>query len=211
MPTQVLRLHDDIEVKSNIELTLRERGKIKARRTGHNIWVNLGSEYLAELISLQSYSPDTPYTDYRIKYFGLGIGGSAQKALDVANYPPISGPYVGTNGQTDTDPTISTLERPVRVSGSPSAYPGVSGDAWLGLIGSSDPITVPGQSTFRRTFTQAEVNYSSFVSVPLSEIGLFTSGADPENYQNLLVAYHTFDTLSKTAAFSLEVVWTIRF
>lgn len=206
-----LSLRDEIEVKSNVLLVMRERGKIIARREGHNIWVSLGSEYLAERISLQSYDPDVPYNSYHVKYMGLGIGGTAQKALDVANNPPISGPYVGTNDQVDTDLTVSSLERPVRISGSESAYPGVGGDAWVGLIGSADPNSVPTQTTFRRTFTQADVNYGSFVSVPLSEIGLFLSSADPENYQNLLVAYHTFDTLMKTAAFSLEVVWTIRF
>lgn len=206
-----LRLKEDLEVKSNLLLTMRERGKIVARREGHNIWVSLGSEYLAERISLQSYDPDVPYNNYHLKYMGLGIGGTAQKALDTANNPPISGPYVGTNDQVDTDLTVTTIERPVRVSGSESAYPGVAGDAWVGLIGSSDPNTVPTQTTLRRTFTQSEINYGSFVSVPLSEIGLFLSSADPENYQNLLVAYHTFDTLMKTAAFSLEVIWTIRF
>jgi len=207
----MLRLRDVIEVKSNVLLLMRERGKIVARREGHNIWVSLGSEYLAERISLQSYAPDTPYNTYHVKYMGMGIGGTAQKALDVANNPPISPPYVGTNDQVATDLTVTTLERPVRISGSASAYPGIAGDAWVGLIGSADPNTVPTQTTFRRTFTQSEINYGSFVSVPLSEIGLFLSSADPENYQNLLVAYHTFDTLMKTPAFSLEVVWTIRF
>ena len=208
---RALRLHDALEVKSNIKLLLRERGKIVERREGHNIWVSIGSEYLAEHISLQSYDPDVPYNPYYVKYMGLGIGGSAQKALGVADSLPISPPYGGTNNQTDSDVTVATLERPVRISGSVTDYPGTAGDAWIGLIGSADPDTVPTQSTFRRTFTQSEINYTQFVSVPLSEIGLFLSSADPENYQNLLVAYHTFDTLMKTAAFSLEVIWTIRF
>jgi len=206
-----LQIRDDIEVKSNILLLARERGKIVQRREGHNIWVSLGSEYLAERISLQSYSPDVPYNPHHVKYMGLGIGGSAQKALSTANNLPISPPYTGTNDQVDTDLTVTTLERPIRISGSETAYPGVAGDDWVGLIGSADPNSVPTQTTFRRTFTQLEINYGSFVSVPLSEIGLFLSSADPENYQNLLVAYHTFDTLMKTAAFSLEVIWTIRF
>jgi hypothetical protein len=207
-----LNIRDAIEVKQNIKLLMRERGKIVARREGHNIWTNVGSEFLAELVALASYTPsDTPFRDDRIKYMGLGIGGSAQKALDTANNPPISPPYTGTNSQGDSDPAVTTLERPVRVTGSEVAYPGQSGDAWLGLIGTADPNTVPTQVTFRRTFTSIEINYGSLVSVPLSEIGLFTSIADPENYQNLVVAYHTFDTLMKTSAFSLEVIWTIRF
>jgi hypothetical protein len=207
----MLQLLDTIEVKQNLKLIMRERGKICARREGHNIWTILGSEFLAELTALQSYGPDVPFRDDRIKYMGLGIGGTRQLALDAANNLPVSPPYTGTNAQTDADVTVSTIERPVRVSGSASAYPGIAGDAWLGLIASADPSTVPTHVTFRRIFTQTEVNYGQFVSVPLSEIGLFTSASDPENYQNLMMAYDTFDTLSKTSAFDLEVIWTIRF
>jgi hypothetical protein len=118
---------------------------------------------------------------------------------------------VGTNAQTDTDESLVSLERPVRVSGSSSAYPGIAGDVWLGTIGSADPLTVPTQTTFRRLFTQTELSYGPFASVPLSEVGLFTSNSDPNNYLNPMIAYDTFDTISKTAAFELEVVWTIRF
>ena len=50
-----------------------------------------------------------------------------------------------------------------------------------------------------------------FLSVPLSEVGLLTAAADPGNYANTLVAYDTFDTISKTSAFDIEVEWTIRF
>jgi hypothetical protein len=60
-------------------------------------------------------------------------------------------------------------------------------------------------------FTQVEISFGPFVSVPLSEVMLFTEAADPENYQNTGVAYDTFDTLSKTTAFEIETVWTIKF
>ena len=202
---------DTIQVKNNLSLVCRERGKIVARRDGHNIWLDLGREYLAKLIALQSYGPDVPFTDARVKYLGFGIGGTRQLALATANSTPISPPYTGGNTQTDNDPTILTMERPVRVSGSSSAYPGVVGDTWIGRITSADPLTAPKQVTFRRIFTQLEVSYGPFVSVPLSEVGMFTSDADPENYQNNPVAYDTFDTLSKTSAVDIEVVWTIYF
>lgn len=206
-----MQLVETIEVKQNLSLVARERGKIVARRVGHNIFLDLGREWLSELIAYQSFGPDVPFRDDRIKYMGLGIGGSRQVALGVANSPPITPPYSGTNVQTDTDPTVQTLERPVRVSGSAAAYPGIAGDEWVGLIGSADPNTVPKQVTYTRVFTQVEVSYGAFASVPLSEIGLFTSAADPENYQNTAVAYDTFDTLSMTTAIELEVDWTLRF
>lgn len=206
-----MRTKDDIEVKQNLFITARERGKIVARREGHNIWVNLGREYLAELIAYNAFSPDVTERDDRIKYIGLGIGGNRQVAPGVANAAPISPPYVGTNVQTDTDPTVTVLERPVRVSGGSSAYPGLAGDVWVGLIQAPATHVLATEVTFKRLFTQSEVSYSPFNSVPLSEIGLFTSAADPNNYLNTLVAYDVFDTLSKTTSFEIEVEWTIRF
>ena len=103
------------------------------------------------------------------------------------------------------------MERPVRISGSTTAYPGIAGDQWVGLVGSADPLTVPTQVTFRRLFTLSEISYGPYMSVPISEVGLFTSAADPNNHQNTMIAYDTFDTISKTSAFELEVVWTLRF
>jgi hypothetical protein len=206
-----MRFQSTVEVKQNLKIFLRERGKIVDRREGHNIFLDLGREWLAQLVSYQSLGPDVAFRDDRVRYMGFGIGGNRQLQLSTANAAPISPPYVGTNAQTDTDATITTLERPVRTSGSSSAYPGLAGDVWLGTIGSADPLSIPTQTTFRRLFTQSEISYGPFASVPISEVGLFTSNADPTNYLNTMIAYDTFDTISKTTAFELEVIWSIRF
>ena len=206
-----LRLVEEIEVKQNLFITARDRGKIIARREGHNIWLNLGREYLASLISYASFNPITTERDDRIRYMGFGIGGTRQVAPGVANAAPISPPYTGTNNQTDTDPTITVIERPVRLSGSSSAYPGLAGDVWTGQVQAPATHAAATETTFKRLFTQEEISYAPFLSVPLSEIGLFTSAANPNYYLNTIIAYDCFDTLSKTVAFELEVVWTIRF
>lgn len=209
-------IKDDIEVKSNVFLTMRERGKLVARREGHNIWLNLGREYLAQLISYSSYTPLTPERNDRVRYMGLGIGGNRQIAPGVANSPPLGGAvppndYAGTNSQTDADPTVTRLERPVRVSGSNTAYPGLAGDVWIGQVQAPAVHPIATQVTFIRLFTQLEVSYGTYLSVPLSEVMLFTNAADPAVFNNTGVAYDTFDTLSKTNAFELEISWTIRF
>jgi len=206
-----LQIVDEIEVKQNLRIIARERGKIVAQRDGHNIWLNLGREYLAKLIAFISLGPDVPELDFRVKYMGLGIGGTAQVAPGVANALPISPPYVGTNVRTDVDPTVTYLERPVRVTGSSSPYPGLAGDVWLGTIQAPPGHATPYETTFSRFFSSLEVSYLPFLSVPLSEIMLFTSGADPGIYHNLGIAYDTFDTLSKTFAVELQVDWTLRF
>ncbi len=210
-PVGFFRKADVIEVKNNLRLTVRERGKIVARREGHNIWLNLGREYLASLIDYTSFSPLTTERDDRIQYMGVGIGGTQQLALTTANAPPLSTSYPGTNNQTDTDPTVTLLERAVRISGSSMAYPGSGGDVWLGQVTAPAVHTTATEVTFSRVFGSTDVSYSPFLVVPLSEIALFTSAANPSVYNNTAVAYDTFDTLSKTNAFQLEVQWTVRF
>jgi hypothetical protein len=200
-----------IEVRQNLSLIARERGKIVARRDGHNIWLNLGREYLAQLIHYTTFTPPTPERDDRIRYIGLGIGGNRQQMLGVVNSAPFSVAYPGSNVQTDNDPMVMQLERPVRISGSADPYPGQASDVWLAQIQAPSTHPVATQTTFSRVFTSLQVSYGPFLSVPLSEIGLFTSNANPNIYNNTMVAYDTFDTLSKTAAFELEVNWTIRF
>ena len=86
------RFVETVEVRNNLVLTARERGKIVARREGHNIWLNLGREYLASLIDYISFSPLTPERNDRIQYMGVGIGGTRQLALGVANSPPCKNP-----------------------------------------------------------------------------------------------------------------------
>lgn len=204
-----LRLKEDIHVKSNLSIIARERGKIVERRDGHNIWLALGDEWLARLIAYATFSPDVPEEDSRIKYMGFGIGGTRQQVTPVP--APVGTAYPGTNNQTDTDETITVLERPVRISGSDAVTPGLAGDQWLGTIQAPPTHPIPSQTTFTRLFGQLEISYAPYLSVPLSEIGLFLASSDPENYANTMVAYDTFDTISKTSAFELEVQWTIRF
>lgn len=216
-----MRFNEDIQVKQNLHLVARERGKIVARRDGHNIFVDLGRGWLSQLIAFASYNPDVYQRDDRVRYMGLGIGGTRQLALTTANSAPIGGPGdayeansatgIGGNAQTDLDRTVTTLERPVRVSGGVTNYPGVSSDQWLGLI--QAPVQHPsGTSTlFSRVFLSTEVSYMPYASVPLSEVGLFTSNANPNFYLNTLIAYDTFDTLSKTSSISIEVDWTFNF
>ena len=203
--------NETIEVKQNLIITARERGKIVARREGHNIWLNLGREYLAQLIAYTSMVGPTAERDDRIRYMGLGIGGDRQLMLGVANAAPIGTAYPGTNAQTDSNASVQTLERPVRVSGGSTAYPGVGTDVWLGQIAAPASHPVSTQTKFVRVFSGSDVSYGTFLSVPLSEVGLFAGAADPLVYNNTMVAYDTFDTISKTAAFELEIDWTIRF
>lgn len=206
-----IRIVEDIQVRSNLSLTMRDRGKIVARREGHNIWLNLGREYLAQLISYSSFSPLTPARDDRVRYMGLGIGGSRQLVSSGTMLPAVTAAYPGANSQLDTNPAVTQLQRPVRLSGSADPYPGQGADVWIGQIQAPPEHPVTTQTTFTRLFLSGEVSYGTFTTVPLSEIGLLTANANPNVFNNTLIAYDTFDTISKTLAFELEVAWTIRF
>lgn len=206
-----MKISDDIQVKSNLFITARERGKIVARREGHNIFLDYGREWLAGLIAYASFSPDVTEDDRRVRYMGFGIGGTRQIAPGFADTAPLTdyGP-VGGFTQTDTDPTLLRLERPVRFSG--SSGPGnTPGDAWAGQVQAPATHPLPTSVEFRRLVILDEISYAPYVSVPLSEIGLMLSDIDTNFPSNNVVAYDTFDTLSKTTAFELEVSWDLRF
>lgn len=220
-PTR-FHLSDTLQVKSNLELTMRERGKIIGRRKGHNIWLNLGRQYLAQLITYSSFtgSAGTPLRNDRVQYMGFGIGGTRQLALGTANASPLgasppspNGAYPGTNAQTDTDATVTTLERPVRVTGGATVYPYDPADVWLAQVQAPAWALddVPYDSTFGVLLQQTDVSYNPYLSVPLSEVMLFTGAANKNIYNNTGIAFDTFDTISKTTAFELETQWTIRF
>lgn len=205
-------------VKSNLKITLRERGKIVARREGHNIWLDFGRVHLAKLLCFTSFSPLTAEEDNRVSYMGFGIGGTQQIATAIADNDPMLSHYPGTNVATDAQPELLKLERPARFgwTSGPSAPTGVDplvydpGDIWLKQI---QTVTHPTTSStrFSLTATAADFNDSAYLVVPLSEVGLFHRGASVQSYNNSPVAYDTFDAIQKTGAFDLNVSWTIRF
>lgn len=204
--------------RSNLRLILRERGKVVARREGHNIWLDVGRIYLAQLLGYTSFSPLEPEQDNRITYIGFGIGGTRQTQPAIANNDPLLTHYPGTNTQTDAMPGLEQLERPVRFGWATGPNPPSGSDP---LIYDSDDIwlkraqipTHPIATSTRFTLvaTSDDINGGTYLAVPLSEIGLFHRGANPNTYNNSPVAYDTFDAVQKTGSYDLTVSWTIRF
>lgn len=215
-----------IKIESNVVLTARnKRGKIVERRDSHNIFLDYGRDWIAHLVGLDTAGAF--FREDRIKYMAFGIGGTAQKIASadirnpaIYNYPGYPNDWVGGAGsgdptQTDVDPSVTALEWPVLVST----------NNYFDLC--SQPHTFPGTVGVIR-FTSVlglnEVSFGGYPSVPLSEIGLFTAG-DPTALdttqapviaaglpaEKFMVAYNTFDTLSKTTLFYLEVDWELRF
>ena len=225
-------------VPGNVEIIARERGKKihEHCRHSHNIWVNLGREYLPRVIA-----PNDTFTDHYIetgpsdrefiRYMGLGCGGedqwhpSAYSSPIKDDYPPGFAQGSTGNSYSDDDLTIQTLERPIAISKSGGNL------IWLGSI--STPVEFLSSSKtlrVRRLFTEPECNNDGgvgpYTTVPLSEIGLFLQTADPDaadvydvgNFPTMIgagrqqvMAYNTFESIPKTVSFSLEVLWELRF
>lgn len=229
-------LTEIIQAKVNVTIIARERGKIRRDlcRRGHNIWVNLGRQYLAEVISPLDNNYDKHYgegTAVRVtKWMGLGIGSDEQTVDIAATYPTLDSHYPGQNLASDSVLSTAYLERPIKVSG--TAGTGAAAGVWLKEVAA--PPTFSGTPVHIVTFTTLFGNTDahlggSYPAVPLSECGLFLSDqqeslvssqvydyGNPPGYVNtstrqLLIAYNGFAPLTKTPSVSLELNWEIQF
>lgn len=199
---------EDIEVKCNVRIEARERGKLVQVHEGHNLFLNVGRDWLRQLMSFRE-APDAmppegtyctptqgetvPYYNDRhslIRYMALGMGGSKQ-IYPASEFlvPPLSHYSPQSFLQTDTDPTVNALEIPVVIDplaivipdpGGPPDIPPV-GPKWLGQIANPVLGGSPGEVKYTRLFSETEISVGPFDTVPLSEIGLFID-ADDANY-----------------------------
>ena len=191
--------NESIDLRANLEILVRERGKLKEHRLYHNIFPYVGLTWLSHLISgdLSNYLSKT----------GAGIGGYKQ-SNPIADVSPLTVyPTIGARSQTDTDMNVVWLERPVAISS--ASYPISQGDdVWLKATTSTDYVAV-NKTRLIFIFTEAEVSFSDFDIVPITELGLFTSDQDVLQRTNQLVAYKCFEPLNKTTVMEIEVRWTI--
>jgi hypothetical protein len=219
---------DQIQIKANVHITARERGKKVARlcRDGHNIWVNLGREYLAKVISpLAAFSGHVNNSITR--YIGLGIGGDKQTVNIGVTYPTLQTHYPGQNTFNKDTLTTTTLERPIKVTG--TAGVGASAGVWMNDVVA--PPTFPSitEVEFQSLFSTSDMHLSgAYPAIPISEVGLMLNSqtasllsnqvydytASPAYIQatrQTLIAYHPFAPLTKTNTVSLEIHWIIQF
>ena len=221
-------LLDHIEVRSNVNIVARENGKKVPGlcRDGHNIWVNLGREYLAKVIS-----PTAGFAGHVnnsvVRSIGLGIGGNKQTVNIATTYPTLDSHYPGQNTYDKDTLSTTTLERPVKVSG--TAGIGASPGVWLKDVVA--PPTYPNiySVEFQALFSTSDLQLSgAYPALPLSEVSLMLSSQTASlqsnqvyNYagspayievtRQTLVAYHPFAPLTKTNTVSLEIHWVIEF
>jgi hypothetical protein len=181
-------------VEGHFSMVARERGKVVhgTHRKGQNIWTLTGREYLAQLMSYQTYGPPVAGERRdRMRYIGFGTGSQ----------PEVS--------------SVSSLVTPITFNGSNSFLAQVS----LPTYPLSPSRTTVRYS---RIFTEAELSVVGTVTLTEAGLftdGDPGTSFDPETRDitlaNALVqspnAYKVFEPLSKTQNFVLEVSWEIRF
>lgn len=79
-------------IEGHFSILMRERGKIVpgSIREGNNIWTLTGREYDAQVKSYQSYGPDVPFRNDRIRYIGFGSGTQPEVSTVTRLVTPIS-------------------------------------------------------------------------------------------------------------------------
>lgn len=207
-------------MRHNVYIEARERGKLVARRESHNVWTSAGGEWLSKVVSYSTYSPEAFQSNARLNSIGFGIGGAGQSALVVANSSPIADHYPGTNDQQYQDVGITRLERPVRISwtsgpNTPTGtYPTLTytaGDVFRQRYDTPPDHPDMRSTKYTFTFTPGDItDGTTFITMPLSEIGLYNIDAGLTEYAPTLASYDTFDTLSLTADMTLLLTWTLR-
>ena len=233
---------DQIQVKSNMFITAYERGKKVPSmcRESHNIWVDLGREFLPRVISPAGISPSLvvsgPVDPSWVQYFAFGIGGNKQ-TIDIPSfYQTLDQAYPG--GKTYDKATHGTLylERPVMVTGTADNPPDhTSVGLWgkqLDLIPPIFPTQLSGVSSvveFQVTLLYTDLHLDgAYPAIPISEVGMVLSsqtmsqptgavydyGASPYigvTSRQRIVAYNNFAPITKTSTISLQFNWQLMF
>lgn len=216
---------------ANVRIEVRERGKLIELREGHNIMVDRGRAWLASLMAADSFDPDVPEADARIRYMGAGVGSRSQNLMSVATSSPVTDLYpAGFDPEATTGnsyqkeypiaPAITTLERPIKIFGSTTDDYSTAPltDVWLiedapngRFLNTHQTLT---SATFHgRIYDDEAMLGGFFTELPLSEIGLFTDevAVSKNAPYSPLVAYFDFDTIRKTPDNELTFIWSLRF
>jgi hypothetical protein len=194
---------DDIGIESNFYACLREGGKIVtgSRREGHNIFTSIGRNWLSKLVSWQDIgSFDTPYTRRRVRWIGVGSGSQ----LEVESVNSIANPSLITSSYYLV--AIQSVEFPTSTSVRFIKEFALNEISFIGT-----PVTLTEAGLFVDV-NPADTGALSDGSEDLAhEPGVVDTTLNPALSINAPVAYKSFEPLTKTVDFTLEVRWDFRF
>lgn len=181
-----------VETKGWVRWVTRERGKLKKRGEGCNVWTNTGREYSAMLMTYQA--ANTAYRSDRIAYIGVGTGAQTEEAGVTSLVTPVAyttGQFLAPVDIVATSFPLTPARTSVRYSVTFTEGQLTFGGTTSVLVNELGLFTDGEQSTFAvgdRDTTLASAAYQS-----------------PAAYKNL------GDPIEKTSALELQVEWEIRF
>lgn len=183
-----------VHVQGWVRSVMRERGKIVpgSHRDGHNIWTNVGREYLAMLMSASSLSPTTTYfRSDRVMYIGVGTGSQIEEANVIGLVNPVAVEGTTFLAEVEAPPTfpLSPSRTTVRFARSFSTGQ---------ITTSATPVVISELGLF------TDGNQSTFEA---GARDLFMTGASSQSP----VAYKTFEPIEKTNNLVFDIEWEIRF
>lgn len=201
----------NIHVEVNFFATLRDRrtGRVVDRRERHNVFTDVGRDWLAHLVAWSTLGdPDSPVTNARVRWMSVGTGLTQLE-----------------------ESSVIQLEVPTRIDDSGNYLVALQASEY---IAPASPSGRPAMR-FKKEFSGLEVSTVTNPVVPISEAGLFVDvykadappvgigGAvdvpasglntilDPTFATNSPVAYARFEPLTKTQDFIFEILWDFRF
>ena len=178
-------LSSEVGLQSFFRACLRKDGVIVpgSERTGHNILVNNGREWLAELVSwLTIDDPDVANTNRRIRWIG-----------------------VGDDAHLETE-AVETLKSAVSITTGPDIYlaeidapPTFLSPVWVKFTRTLG--TAEGSHSGDVIITEAGL----YADLSPGSVLTTTSALNP------VVAYKAFEGLLKSSGFTLDLEWSFRF
>jgi hypothetical protein len=189
---------EDIQVSVNVELLMRERGKVVpgSRRIGHNILTTFGKNWLSKLVGWSAFGTDVPFTNRRVRW--MGVGGDAQEEVpgivslgDPLRYDEIN--YLAQLDSVEFPTTSSVRFNRTFSENEITTVPGVPVEIReIGLFAD----VIPGTSG------ASEDSGHTLASDPI---------LNPAVPTHTPVAYKSFELITKTQDFVLEAQWDFRF
>ncbi len=195
-----MKLVEDLGVRCNFHLELREHGKLKQTRDGHNVFTETGSNWLTRLSAWSTIgATDVPFTNRRVRWMGLGTGTQSEVASVSNLVTPAqvtSGVYLGAI-QNSNPLTTNSIEFVREFSTTEVSLVSLG----LNVVAVSEA----------GLFVDVQPASSSTGTDDSSAGGATDSTLDPSASLNAPIAYKTFEPLNKTADFSLVIRWTLTF
>lgn len=209
---------DNLPVQYNVRISVLRDGKVVEKRESHNVLTNTGRAWLATLVGASAYpvgGDPTPHTPDRIKFMGLGCGGSLQTGANLLKFQSAT---VDVTNLEDAVPfkagpnnTNYYLKQVTPQSINTTFFPTAYRTRFILEIAENE-ISYAGSTT-------AGSNQAVNTNVPISEAGLYLSSAPsgglvtPAAAKTLgsMVCYDTFSPIVITPNVMVRIEWELRF